>query len=47
MDSFATITNNASEKIKGLQSGSVQQYVWVYILGALLLAGVTIVCVIL
>ena len=46
MDSFATMTNYASEKIKGLQSGSVQQYVWVYLLGALLLAGVMIVCVI-
>ena len=46
MDSFATMTNYASEKIKGLQSGSVQQYVWVYLLGALILAGVMIVCVI-
>ena len=46
MDSFATMTNYASEKIKGLQSGSVQQYVWVYLLGALLLAGVMIIFVI-
>ncbi len=46
MDSFATMTNYASEKIKGLQSGSVQQYVWVYLLGALILASVVIVFVI-
>ncbi len=46
MDSFATMTNYASGKIKGLQSGNVQQYVWVYLLGALLLAGVMIVFVI-
>lgn len=46
MDSFATMTNYASEKIKGLQSGSVQQYVWVYLVGALLLAGAVIVFVI-
>ncbi|MEI7595810.1 MAG: NADH-quinone oxidoreductase subunit L [Bacteroidota bacterium] len=33
MDGFATITNFASAKIKGLQSGQVQQYGLVYISG--------------
>ena len=37
MDGFAWITNRASYAIKGLQSGQVQMYVWVYLIGALLL----------
>ena len=47
MDGFAFITNKASESIKGLQSGNVQSYVLVYLLGALLLGAVTVVCLIL
>ncbi len=45
MDSFATITHKASNAIKGLQSGSIQTYVWVYLIGALLLGTITCVCV--
>ncbi len=37
MDSFAWMTNKASYAIKGLQSGQVQMYVWVYLIGVLLL----------
>ena len=46
MDGFAFITNKASEQIKGLQSGNVQSYVLVYLLGALLLGAVTVICLI-
>lgn len=46
MDSFAAITNKASEAIKPLQSGQIQMYVWFYLIGALLLGGVTIICLI-
>ena len=42
MDAFATITNKASYAIRGLQSGSAQSYVWVYLLGALVLGGGTV-----
>lgn len=44
MDSFAKVTNSASNAVKGLQSGQVQTYVWVYIIGALLLGGVAVLC---
>ena len=47
MDMFATMANKASSAIKGLQSGSIQAYVLVYLLGALLLGVVTVVCVML
>ncbi len=46
MDSFAIITNKASKAIAPLQSGQVQMYVWIYLIGALLLGGVTILCLI-
>lgn len=45
MDSFAWMANKASFAIRGLQSGSIQMYVWVYLLGALLLGAVTTVCI--
>ena len=45
MDALASVTNVASEKIKGLQSGNIQMYVWVYLIGALLLGVITIVCI--
>ncbi len=45
MDSFATLTHKASNAIKGLQSGSIQAYVWVYLIGALILGTITCVCV--
>ncbi len=46
MDSFATITNKASELIRPLQSGQIQYYVWVYLIGALALGAVTAICLI-
>ncbi len=44
MDGFATVTNKVSWAIRGLQSGRVQMYVWIYLIGALLLGTVTAVC---
>lgn len=42
MNSLANVTNTTSEAIKGFQSGRIQQYVLVYLLGALILiAGLT------
>jgi NADH-quinone oxidoreductase subunit L len=37
MDGVATITNYISHKIKGLQSGQLQQYASVFVSGVLLL----------
>lgn len=37
MDSIASVTEAASEKIKGFQSGRIQQYAAMYLLGALIL----------
>ena len=45
MDAFASITQYASLKIKGMQSGSVQGYVMWYFIGALLLAAITWICI--
>ena len=44
MDGFAKITQFASVKIKGMQNGSIQMYVIWYFLGAVLLAGITWLC---
>lgn len=44
MDGFAYVTNKASWAIRGLQSGKVQIYVWVYLIGALLLGTVAALC---
>ena len=44
MDMFARVTQKASFSIRGLQSGNLQMYVWVYLIGALLLASITWVC---
>lgn len=46
MNALAAVTNRASFAIRKLQSGSVQMYVWVYLIGALLLAAVTFVVLI-
>ncbi|NDW08619.1 NADH-quinone oxidoreductase subunit L [Dysgonomonas sp. 520] len=35
MDGLAYVTQAASDKIKGLQSGHIQQYIFVYLIGAL------------
>jgi NADH-quinone oxidoreductase subunit L len=44
MNAFAAITHRVSFAIRGLQSGNIQTYVWVYLIGALLLGGVTVIC---
>lgn len=46
MNALASVTNRASFAIRKLQSGSIQMYVWVYLIGALLLAAVTFVVLI-
>lgn len=45
MDGLATVTNKLSYAIRGLQSGKIQMYVWWYLIGALLLGAVVMVCV--
>ncbi|MDE7386132.1 MAG: NADH-quinone oxidoreductase subunit L [Muribaculaceae bacterium] len=45
MDAFAAVTNKASYAIRGFQSGNVHMYVWIYLIGAVLLATVTMICV--
>ena len=42
MNSLAWGANKASDDIKGLQSGQVQQYAYVFVLGALVLAFIAI-----
>lgn len=46
MDMFANVTNKASYAIRKLQSGSIQNYVFVYLVGALLVALITWLCLI-
>lgn len=46
MNALAAVANRASFAIRKLQSGSIQMYVWVYLIGALLLAAVTFVVLI-
>jgi NADH-quinone oxidoreductase subunit L len=46
MDAFAAITNKASWSIRGLQSGQIQMYVWVYLIGALLLGAIAVFAII-
>ena len=41
MNLLASVTNSISYSIRKLQSGSIQMYVWIYLIGALLLAVVT------
>ncbi len=45
MDAFATITQKTSYAIRSLQSGQIQMYVWIYLIGALLLGAVTALCI--
>ncbi|MDE6322259.1 MAG: NADH-quinone oxidoreductase subunit L [Muribaculaceae bacterium] len=45
MDGMAIVTNKASNAIKGLQSGSLQMYVWWYVVGAAVLGIITVLCV--
>jgi NADH-quinone oxidoreductase subunit L len=44
MDMFANVTQCISARIKGLQSGSVQGYVWLILIGSILIAAITICC---
>jgi NADH-quinone oxidoreductase subunit L len=44
MDGFAKVAHWASQGIRGLQSGNAQNYVWVYLIGALLLGAITWLC---
>lgn len=46
MNMFASVTNSASFAIRKLQSGLIQNYVWVYLVGALLIALITWLCLI-
>ena len=41
MDAFAKVTQRTSYVIRGFQSGSIQTYVWWYIVGAVALATIT------
>ncbi len=45
MNGMAFVTNKLSYAIRGFQSGSVQMYVWWYLIGALLLGGILTVCI--
>lgn len=44
MDMFATVTQKTSSASKGLQSGNVQMYVWIYLVGALVMASIVCIC---
>jgi NADH-quinone oxidoreductase subunit L len=44
MDGMAWLANRVSYAIRGLQSGSIQVYVWIYLVGALALGAITAVC---
>ncbi|MBR5685248.1 MAG: NADH-quinone oxidoreductase subunit L, partial [Muribaculaceae bacterium] len=45
MNWMADATNSVSYGIRRLQSGSIQAYVYVYLIGALLLGVITMICV--
>ena len=45
MNGLAAVTQKISYSIRGLQSGNIQMYVWYYLIGALLLGAITLVCV--
>ena len=42
---LASVTGQAAYGIRRLQNGSIQSYVYVYLVGALALAVITMVCV--
>ncbi|MDE6283984.1 MAG: NADH-quinone oxidoreductase subunit L [Muribaculaceae bacterium] len=44
MDGFAWVTQRLSFAIRGLQSGNIQFYVWVYLFGVVLLGAITAIC---
>jgi NADH-quinone oxidoreductase subunit L len=37
MNALSSVTNSVSRKIKGLQSGNIQDYSWAFITGALVI----------
>ena len=41
MNLLARMANSAAYSIRKLQSGSIQMYVWIYLIGALVLATAT------
>ena len=45
-DLLANVTNSASCAVRKLQGGTIQGYVWVYLVGAAVLAVISIVCLI-
>ena len=45
-DLLANVTNSASYAVRKLQGGTIQGYVWVYLVGAAVLAVISIVCLI-
>ncbi|MDE7407626.1 MAG: NADH-quinone oxidoreductase subunit L, partial [Muribaculaceae bacterium] len=45
MDGMASVTQRLSVAIRGFQSGNLQNYVWIYLIGALLLGAVTVICI--
>ena len=44
MDGMAWVTQRISFAIRGLQSGNIQLYVWIYLVGVILLGAITAVC---
>ena len=38
MNGFSYLTNEISARIRGLQSGQLQQYAWIFVTGAIALA---------
>ena len=46
MDLLANVTNSASFAVRRMQSGSVQTYVWFYLVGTVAVAAITIICLI-
>ena len=46
MDGLAWVTQRISFAIRGLQSGNIQFYVWVYLFGVILLGAITAICLI-
>ena len=45
-DLLANVTNSASYAVRKLQGGTIQGYVWVYLVGAVILAMISIICLI-
>ena len=46
LNQIANITNSLSFAVRKLQSGSIQSYVYIYLIGVLVLATITVICLI-